>query len=119
MADARVVLTGKTGGAEIVFGSARTITLVKPGHDGFDGYDETRNLKVSAHVLVVSGATSTNGSGHGDLVLVFDEPAASAGREPATGAVAAAGEQVVAPADGVGRGISVEVFAHKHTTTYF
>lgn len=118
MADARGVLTGKTGDAEIVSGAARTITLVEPGHDGFDGYDETRNLKVSAHVPVVSGATSTIGSGHGDLVLAF-EPAASAGREPATGAVAAAGEWVVAPADGVGRGISVEVFAHKHTTTYF
>ncbi|WP_175917177.1 CS1 type fimbrial major subunit [Burkholderia pyrrocinia] len=91
MANAKVVLTGKAGDAEIASGAARTLTLVKPARGEFAGYDETRNLKVSAHVPVVSGATSTNGSYHGDLVLMF-EPAASAGREPATGAVAAAGE---------------------------
>ncbi|WP_175762308.1 hypothetical protein [Burkholderia ambifaria] len=91
MANAKVVLAGNAGDAEIASGAARTITLVKPGHDGFYGYDETHNLKVSAHASAVSGATLINGSYHGDLVLMF-EPAASAGRELATGAVAAAGE---------------------------
>ncbi|AWV02760.1 hypothetical protein DM992_25665 [Burkholderia sp. JP2-270] len=91
MAHAKVVLTGNAGNAEIASGSARTLTLVKPARDGFDGYDETRNLKVSAHVPAVSGAASTNGTYHGDPVLMF-EPATSAGREPATGAVSAAGE---------------------------
>ncbi|UEP51303.1 hypothetical protein LMA00_17730 [Burkholderia ambifaria] len=86
MANAKVVLAGNAGDAEIASGAARTITLVKPGHDGFYGYDETHNLKVSAHASAVSGATLINGSYHGDLVLMF-EPAASAGRE-----LAAAGE---------------------------
>ncbi|KAG8154826.1 hypothetical protein [Burkholderia catarinensis] len=93
LASAKVVLTGRTGDSEIASGAARTVTLVQPGHDGFDGYDETRNVKISARAPVASGAASTNGRYRGDLVLVF-EPAASAGREPATGAgaVAAAGE---------------------------
>ncbi|MEK6353238.1 MAG: hypothetical protein V4796_14410 [Burkholderia cenocepacia] len=93
LANAKVVLTGKAEDAEIMPGAARTLTLVKPGHDGFDGYDETRNVKVSAQATTVGAAASINGRYRGDLVLVF-EPAASAGREPATatGAVAAAGE---------------------------
>ncbi len=91
LANAKVVLTGKAEDAEIAPGAARTLTLVKPGHDGFDGYDETRNVRISAQAPAVGGTVSTNGRYRGDLVLVF-EPAASAGREPAKGPVAAAGE---------------------------
>ncbi|WP_342705493.1 hypothetical protein OHZ10_18270 [Burkholderia arboris] len=92
MVNAKVVLmAGGAGNADIAPGTARPITLVSPGHDGFDGYDETRNVKISAQAPGAGGAVSTNGCYRGDLVLVF-EPAASAGREPATKAVAAADE---------------------------
>ncbi|MDR0242368.1 MAG: CS1 type fimbrial major subunit [Burkholderia sp.] len=92
MVNAKVVLmTGGAANADIAPGAARAITLASRAHDGFDGYDETRNVKVSAQVPAAGDAASPNGRYHGDLVLVF-EPAASAGREPATGAVAAAGE---------------------------
>ncbi|WGY70728.1 hypothetical protein KEC55_27285 [Burkholderia cepacia] len=92
MANAKVVLmTGGAGKADITPGAARPITLVSRGHDGFDGYDETRNVKISAQAPVAGDAASPNGRYRGDLVLVF-EPAASAGREPAAGAVAASGE---------------------------
>ncbi|KAF1038068.1 MAG: hypothetical protein GAK33_02794 [Burkholderia lata] len=94
LVDAKVLLTGnagKAGDAEIVSGGARTLTLAKSAHDGFDGYDETRTLKISARAPGAVGAASAHGPYRGDLVLMF-EPAASAGREPATGAVAVAGE---------------------------
>lgn len=92
MVNAKVVLmTGGAGTADIVPGAARPLTLVSRGHDGFDGYDETRNVKISAQAPVAGDAVSPNRHYRGDLVLVF-EPAASAGREPATGAVASAGE---------------------------
>ena len=91
LANAKVVLTGKAADAEIAPGGVRTLTLVSPGHEGFDGYDETRNVKISAQAPVADDAASPNGRYRGNLVLVF-EPAASAGREPATGAVAVAGE---------------------------
>ncbi|MCA7963499.1 hypothetical protein [Burkholderia cenocepacia] len=91
LANTKVVLTGKAEDAEIAPGVGRTLMLVKPGRDGFDGYDETRNVKVSAQAPAVGGTAPINGHYRGDLVLVF-EPAASAGREPTTGAVAAAGE---------------------------
>lgn len=94
LVDAKVLLTGnagKAGDAEIASGGARTLTLAKPAHDGFDGYDETRTLKISAQAPGAGGAASAHGPYRGALVLMF-EPAASAGREPATGAVAVAGE---------------------------
>ncbi|VWD32375.1 hypothetical protein BLA18112_06163 [Burkholderia lata] len=91
LVNAKVLLTGKAGDAEIASGAARTLTLAKPGHDGFDGYDETRTLKISAQAPVAGGAAAANERYLGNLVLMF-EPVASAGREPVTGPVAAAGE---------------------------
>jgi len=89
LVNAKVLLTGNAGDAEIASGGARTLTLAKPAHDGFDGYDETRTLKISAQAPVGGAAASANGRYLGDLVLMF-EPVASAGREPV--AVAVAGE---------------------------
>ncbi|NHV27018.1 hypothetical protein [Burkholderia sp. D-99] len=91
LVNAKVVLTGSAGDAEIAADAARVLTLGKRGRDGFDGYDETRQVKISAHAPAASEAVPAHGSYHGDMVLIF-EPAASAGREPATGAIAAAGE---------------------------
>ncbi|MEK7893805.1 hypothetical protein [Burkholderia contaminans] len=91
LVSAKVLLTGNAGDAEIASDGARTLTLAKPAHDGFDGYDEVRTLKISAKAPVRGGAAPANGPYRGDLVLMF-EPVASAGREPVTGAVAAAGE---------------------------
>ncbi|MGN7982731.1 hypothetical protein [Burkholderia sp. 22313] len=91
LVNAKVLLMSQAGDAEIASGGARTLTLTQPAHDGFDGYDETRTLKIRAQAPTGGGAASANGSYRGDLVLMF-EPVASAGREPVTGAVAVAGE---------------------------
>ncbi|MCA7882651.1 hypothetical protein [Burkholderia contaminans] len=91
LVSAKILLTGNAGDAEIASDGARTLTLAKPAHDGFDGYDEIRTLKISAKAPVRGGAAPANGPYRGDLVLMF-EPVASAGREPVTGAVAVAGE---------------------------
>jgi hypothetical protein len=91
LVSAKVLLTGNAGDAEIASDGARTLTLAKPAHDGFDGYDEVRTLKISAKAPVRGGAAPANGPYRGDLVLMF-EPVASAGREPVMGAVAVAAE---------------------------
>ncbi|WP_230952464.1 hypothetical protein [Burkholderia cepacia] len=91
LTNAKVVLAGSAADAEITADAARVLTLGKRGHDGFDGYDETRRVKVSAQVWVAGDAAPANGRYRGDMVLIF-EPAASAGREPATGTIAATGE---------------------------
>ncbi|KVE00331.1 CS1 type fimbrial major subunit [Burkholderia anthina] len=88
MAHAKVVLTGKASSAEIAPGAAHALVATTRGRDG---YDETRMLKVSAQAPAASAAPPARGSYRGDLTLVF-EPAASAGREPATAPTAVAGE---------------------------
>ena len=91
MAHAKVVLTGKASSAEIAPGAAHALVATTRGRDGFDGYDETRMLKVGAQAPAASVAPPARGSYRGDLMLVF-EPAASAAREPATAPTAVAGE---------------------------
>ncbi|WP_244097219.1 hypothetical protein [Burkholderia ambifaria] len=89
---AKVALTSNAGTPDMVSSAGRTITLVKRGRDGFDGYDETHDLQVSAPApLVRATAAPAGGREPGNLVLVF-EPAASAGREPAEGTVSATGK---------------------------
>ncbi|WP_063552479.1 hypothetical protein [Burkholderia territorii] len=85
MTDTKVVLANDAGHAEIVGDGARTLTLAKPG---VNGYDETRSLTVSASAPAAHGAVEVNGSYRGDLVLMF-EPVASAGDERAPGGVGA------------------------------
>ncbi|OXI43610.1 fimbrial assembly protein [Burkholderia aenigmatica] len=81
MTDAKVVLADKAGGADIAHDGARTLTLVKPG---INGYDETRTLTISANAPATRGAAGVNGSYRGDLVLMF-EPVASAGDDAVPG----------------------------------
>ena len=86
MTDAKVVLADKAGGADIAHDGARTLTLVKPG---INGYDETRNLTIRANAPATRGAAGVNGSYRGDLVLMF-EPVASAGDDTVPGGRVAA-----------------------------
>ncbi|RQS58214.1 hypothetical protein DID99_05935 [Burkholderia sp. Bp8986] len=92
LADVKVGLTDNAGNRGMVPGAGRPVRLAKRGHDGFDGYDETHDVKISAHVQDVRGTGQpTVGRNPASVVLVF-EPAASAGREPAVERVSAVGE---------------------------
>ncbi|KVV49194.1 hypothetical protein WT27_03315 [Burkholderia territorii] len=89
MTDTKVMLANDAGHAEIVGDGARTLTLARPG---INGYDETRNLTVIATAPAAHGAADVNGSYRGDLVLMF-EPVASAGDDKARGGVVATADR--------------------------
>ncbi|AOJ91229.1 hypothetical protein WS87_31405 [Burkholderia sp. MSMB0856] len=91
LANAKVELMGKSGDVEIVANAGRVLTLEKPACDGFGGFDEVRQVKITAKVLAISEASPANASYRGDMVLIF-EPTASAGRELVPGTIVTAGE---------------------------
>ncbi|WP_269503227.1 hypothetical protein [Burkholderia sp. IMCC1007] len=88
MADTKIVLTDRAGSVDMVPGAGRAVRLMKRSHDGFDGYDETRDLTISAPAPAVHGTAAPSGGRYPARVVLVFEPAASAGREPAAAQVA-------------------------------
>lgn len=91
LANVKVVLKSNSDDVEIAANVGRALTIGKLARDDFSGFDEVRQVKISAKAPEASGASPVYGSYRGNMVLIF-EPTASAGREPAPDAMAAAGE---------------------------